>query len=137
MLRTVKPRTVTIEWQLRQCMATSQVTSARALHERLTGIGLIISPSQVRRLCQARPRHLPWELLEGLCTALECAPSQLLASASPVIPSAPAPLSTAVPGLTLRPRDRSRGAHLSTEDRQRIVGPTLRVLPARQDEGKP
>lgn len=76
---------VSMDWNLRQMMATRGLFATSDLIPLLTARGIHLSREQIYRLVTQTPRRLNIEVLAALCDALDCAPNDLL------IPVAAAP----------------------------------------------
>jgi DNA-binding Xre family transcriptional regulator len=71
-------RTVSMDWHLRQVMATRGMFQTSELVPLLTARGVHLSREQVYRLVTKTPQRLNIEVLAALCDALDCAPNDLL-----------------------------------------------------------
>ena len=79
-------RSVSMEWKLRQMMATRGLFATSDLIPLLTARGIHLSREQVYRLVTKTPQRLNIEVLAALCDGLDCAPNDLLI---PVVAEAP------------------------------------------------
>jgi len=71
-------RSVSMEWNLRQMMATRGLFATSDLIPLLTARGIHLSREQIYRLVTKTPQRLNIEVLAALCDALDCAPNDLL-----------------------------------------------------------
>jgi DNA-binding Xre family transcriptional regulator len=88
-------RSVSMEWNLRQMMATRGLFATSDLIPLLTARGIHLSREQVHRLVTKTPQRLNIEVLAALCDGLDCAPNDLLV---PVVTAAPKTTKAAVGG---------------------------------------
>ncbi len=69
---------LTQDWRLHAVMANKGIKSAKDLKAALDAYGISLSVSTVSRLVYKQPVQLDLNLLNGLCSILQCTPNDLL-----------------------------------------------------------
>lgn len=69
---------MTLEWKLRELMATKGLFQTTDLLEPLKQRGVSLSREQVYRLVVKTPQRINVEVLAALCDILDCTPADLL-----------------------------------------------------------
>jgi len=107
-----------VHWRLRDVMKERGIASVAALRRSLVGHYPFISDVQLGRIVNHLPERMNMPLLEALCHALECSPSDLMHWGT----SAPTPSTT-------DPRDApARATTPSPEIIDRLKGPAFSVF---------
>lgn len=84
-------------------MAERDIRTTRALCQRLTQYGVVISEPQLGRIVKALPRSLNLTLLAGLCAALDVTPGELLIVPGRRLPNTPGTLPPRLPASAPAP----------------------------------
>lgn len=71
-------RRMTMQWNLRQMMASRAIYQTSELVPMLAERGVILSREHVYRLVTKTPQRLNMEILAALCDILDCEPNDLL-----------------------------------------------------------
>jgi DNA-binding Xre family transcriptional regulator len=109
-------RSVSMQWNLRQVMATRSIFATSELVPLLAERGVSLSREHVYRLVTKTPQRLNMDVLAALCDILDCEPNDLLQPVVETVKVAKTGSEPAGPGIgDLRPiRAKIRRPHEGT-----------------------